>query len=99
MIRGLKLIKPKSGQLAIQRYFRTHKYFNKFQYNQMEQTDKVEEFKHYKCSIPYVEDRYYAKPIPKTVNGQITRIEHLMKYYEQYLDQSVIVAGWARTCR
>lgn len=60
---------------------------------------KVQEFKDYKVSIPYVEERYYAKPVPKSVNGQIVRIEYLMKHWEQFLDQQITIAGWARTCR
>ena len=49
--------------------------------------------------LPYVEDRYYKKPIPRNVVPNIIRLEYLFKNYEQYLDKEVIVAGWARTCR
>ena len=53
----------------------------------------------YKVKTPMVEERYFAKPIPKTVVGQIVRLEYLLKNHESYIDQKVTVGGWARTCR
>eukprot|EP00331_Platyophrya_macrostoma_P027055 CAMPEP_0176456582 /NCGR_PEP_ID=MMETSP0127-20121128/31377_1 /TAXON_ID=938130 /ORGANISM="Platyophrya macrostoma, Strain WH" /LENGTH=527 /DNA_ID=CAMNT_0017846575 /DNA_START=53 /DNA_END=1636 /DNA_ORIENTATION=+ len=53
----------------------------------------------YKIDLPYVEERYFNKPVPKNVVPGITRLEYLLKNYESYMDKEVTVAGWARTCR
>ena len=46
-----------------------------------------------------VEERFFKKPIPKYLIGQILRIEALMHDHVNYLDKTGIVAGWARTIR
>lgn len=48
---------------------------------------------------PHVEERFYAKAVPKNSIGEILRIEHVVKNAEQYFDTVGVVAGWARTLR
>jgi hypothetical protein len=48
---------------------------------------------------PSVESRFYKKPVPKFSVGEILRIEHICKDYENYYDTEGIIAGWARTVR
>ena len=48
---------------------------------------------------PVVEERFYKKPTPKYSLGEILRIEHIVKNYENYYDKEGIIAGWARTVR
>jgi asparaginyl-tRNA synthetase len=48
---------------------------------------------------PHVEERFYAKAVPKHGIGEILRIEHIVKNAEKYYDTVGVVAGWARTLR
>lgn len=48
---------------------------------------------------PYVEERFFKKPLPKFNIGEILRIEHIVKNPDQYYDKEGIVAGWSRTLR
>ena len=48
---------------------------------------------------PVVEQRFYKKPSPKFLLGEILRIEYVTKNYEEYYETEGIIAGWARTVR
>lgn len=48
---------------------------------------------------PHVEERFYKKAVPKFAIGEILRIEHIIKNFQDYIDKDGIVAGWARTIR
>jgi len=47
----------------------------------------------------HVEERFYAKPVPKHAIGEILRVEHIVKNADKYFDTVGVVAGWARTLR
>ena len=48
---------------------------------------------------PYVEERFYKKPLPKHAIGQILRMEHVIRHAEEYFNTEGVVAGWSRTVR
>lgn len=47
----------------------------------------------------YVDERFFKKPQPKFLIGQISRVDHIVSNAESYFDKEATVAGWSRTLR